>query len=206
MTENSTFYNRWISAKTIFNEIGSTADDESAIITKTVSDVFSWIDEFITQPHNELKRTGAVCPFVKPALEENKVFFCLSDFGHPAISAIEHLLLDSGTRFSEIINSGNEKQSLLSLIILFPVWQHTSFQPMKIAKENVKPDFLKQGLTLGEFYPGNDDRSARNPELVIADSPAPMIIIRSLAIHDQLFLQSHPELYQWYMKTFPQKN
>ena len=69
-----------------------------------------------------------------------------------------------------------------------------------VKRHAIKPEFIQSMLTCGEFYPENDDRSVRNREYRVAKSPVPLLAIRYLSPHDELFLRLQPELYTIFLQ------
>src|SRR5258706_12169497 len=60
------------------SEIDSISD---APLRATFGAGLAWIKRFIMQPHPDLGRRGAVCPFAKPAHEARAMQFCALDAG-----------------------------------------------------------------------------------------------------------------------------
>jgi hypothetical protein len=96
-------------------------------------------------------------------------------------------------------------RTYLSLIYAFPKMPHSRAGILMEVRKTVKPTLIQAGLTCGEFYADNEDRSVRNASIRIASSPVPCIVVRHLTPHDKLFLESQPELYvlyeQWLQQT-----
>lgn len=90
----------------------------------------------------------------------------------------------------------NEDASYKSLLVAFPHCWEDQDGIMEELRVAIKPQFLRLGVTCGEFYSSNDDRSVRNSDMLVAQSPVPLIAIRYLTPHDELFLKTQPELYK----------
>jgi hypothetical protein len=54
----------------------------------------------------------------------------------------------------------------------------------------LKPQFVAQGLMLGEFHPRSSVASVRNPDLHVMRCPVPMFAVRALSRHDLAFLDT----------------
>jgi len=161
---------------------------------------YRWIRDFISQPHPELKRSGEICPFTKPAIKQQKLFFQWDDFTGNDTEVLKKILLDYKDQYTSA--DAEADHPLRSLVIVFPHLKMADYEALKMARILVKKPFLQAGITLGEFYPTNNDGSIRNEQFYIAQSPFAMIVIRQLARHDKLFLSKHPELYSLYQSKF----
>lgn len=195
-------YHQWIPAGRV-QGLQSHADEEHGKTIASLVRTLEWVHAFIMKPHDGLGRSGAVCPFVAPALEEEKVYFCVSGNRGADERSLTEELLQEGVRFMNALKQEERKSPLLSLLLLFPEMEEDNFPVFCAAKQAVKASFLERGMTLGEFYPGNRDGSVHNAGFRVADAPVPMVVIRAMAAHDQLFLHSQPELYKWYLEKYP---
>ena len=180
-------------------------DPGTAGAVEAVRATLEWMQSFVARGHPLLKRNDAVCPFVAYALEQKEIHVFLSELEQPTEEQICALIRAQARIFFRLDDPDRNKRSLASLLIMFPAWSEPSYDGLKIARERVKPDLLDAGLTLGEFYPGNPDRSIQSRDLVIASSPHPMLVLRNLAPHDVLFLRKQPDLLERYRKKFPRK-
>ena len=82
--------------------------------------VRQWLNEFLSNPHMELGRTGAVCPFVKPAMDQNMLTIRETDIA-PEHGALESLLQEAKTQFLSA-ELGVDSSSLIysSSVIILP--------------------------------------------------------------------------------------
>lgn len=159
----------------------------------------AWVADVVAAPEPALKRRGAVCPFLPPALDRDLVG--LVDAGDvpatvDALSARMHDELDAFLRAAP--RGSADGQQLRSVLVAFPQLGEDGGEMVREVRVRVKPAFLARGATCGEFYPVSEDRSVRNPEHRVARSPVPCIAIRHATPHDELFLRSQPELYSVY--------
>jgi hypothetical protein len=65
-----------------------------------------------------------------------------------------------------------------------------------------KPEFLKRGLMLGEFYPGNSATGLRSDSFYPLRSPTPIFVIRSMVPLDIAFLSSRRDYADQYFAKF----
>jgi hypothetical protein len=52
----------------------------SDIVPASVETIMDWLTEYITRPHADLGRKGAICPFVKHSLETGDIEFQMVDW------------------------------------------------------------------------------------------------------------------------------
>lgn len=168
---------------------------------------FEWCLEFIVKPHASLGRGGAVCPFVAPAIKENSLLFTVARGTQSGKEEIKEALFLAQNLFVDIQKQdpAPKSRALKSLVVIFPDLLNITFEgehPLKESRIAVRDAFIKSGLTCGEFYPENQDKSIHSDDLYVAQSPIPAVVIRELAAHDELFLQSNPSQLQLFRNFF----
>jgi hypothetical protein len=148
-----------------------------------------WVATYLTEPHPKLGRPGAVCPFAQSALNRDMVSIAVVRLaGENAKvqikAAIEHHLKEFIAR-----KVPKQHRMLQSTIMLFPdVKQEEAVELIDRTKEDLKPEFIKLGLMLGEFHAMNNSPGLHNPEFKPLRSPTPMLAIRRIVPTDLLFL------------------
>ena len=161
-------------------------------------ELLDWITAFITAPHASLPRSGAVCPFVQPALQRDTVWVRLARDVGDDLNRLHDVLQCEANRFASHPPSSEDPNHVFkALLLCFPDLPDKNAGVLKTLRRQAKADLLAMGLTCGEFYPGNPDRSVHTDALLVADSPVPFLALRPLARHDQLFLKGTP-LYSHY--------
>lgn len=146
----------------------------------------AWLNERVAAPCPGLGRPGPLCPFVPQALRRGALHGVLHS-GDPEVAGVR----THARRFAERWPASGREAGRQSLLVLFPdAYPGDVLHGVVIA---IKPELLQSGLTCGEFHPHSDDRSARSRAVRIATSPLPLIAIRHLTAHDELFLEGHTE-------------
>lgn len=162
-------------------------------------ELLTWVTEFVGRPRPEMSRGGDVCPFVRPALRKNTILVGISELDGGDLAAICDELLGLRADFLALAPAPPDPEHVnKALVHTFPRISSAEGALLKRAREVIKPAFLEVGLTCGEFYDANEDRSVRAAELRIAASPVPCLAVRYLMPHDELFLKSQPDLYPIY--------
>lgn len=184
----------WFSIKDLKNKIDAGIGFEENTWVPTIVD---WIYNTIAEPNVQMNRKGAVCPFVPYALDINLIYLTfpkkrllnnneLVEYLHKQLQ----IFLDTEPY------QPNKDAIYKSLLVAFPYFREDQEELVKKVSIEIKPNFLRFGVTCGEFYSSNNDRSVRNSDVLVAKSPVPLIAIRYLTPHDELFLQTQPELYK----------
>ncbi|MEU3036777.1 DUF6875 domain-containing protein [Streptomyces griseoaurantiacus] len=162
------------------------------------SRLMSWLTDTVAAPAPELGRPGALCPFVRPALDARRLYGVVLD-GAPEDPATEAAVRREAERFLTAEPVQPDPRSVhKSLLLVLPGAERQEEVTALVAR--IKLDLIKSGLTCGEFYPDCDDRSVRNERVRVATSPVPLIALRYLTKHDELFLRSQPTYYASYQE------
>ncbi|MGH7119470.1 MAG: DUF6875 domain-containing protein [Acetobacteraceae bacterium] len=162
-----------------------------------------WLRDTVAQPLPALGRGGALCPFVPRALELSSLFACdgrTADGWTGGVPDLVRAVQSARGCFDAKFPLTGEADNLKAVMVAFPGMRPDDWPRLKVVRAIVKPDFIALGFTCSEFYSNNDDRSVHNPDVPIARSPIPCIIIRRLQTHDRIFLRSQPALYPIYLR------
>ncbi len=151
--------------------------------------VVAWLRSFLAQPHADLGRSGAVCPFVGPSLKLGTVWLALV----PGASPSREELLAVLTAYRETFLALEPREEPLcmnkSIVTVFPdLDAETAAELIENVKQELKPHFVQAGLMIGEFYPGNETPGLRSDDFRPLASPIPMVAIRHMVESDLPFL------------------
>jgi hypothetical protein len=147
----------------------------------------AWVEQFVTRPHPELGRPGAVCPRLGPALRAGTV----------SLVAIA----TTGASTQDAVQAGRLLKRLFAALAPGPHWQSTAllaFFPSVPAEraadfidgghDLLKAEFVEHGLMLGEFHPASTVTSVHSQSLAVMRCPVQMFAVRAISPHDLLFL------------------
>jgi hypothetical protein len=145
-----------------------------------------WLHDFVTQPHPELGRPGAVCPRLAPALRARAVWLVTVDV--PAYTASQAVL--AGRLLMRLFNelasqSGRTDTTLLGFFPGLPTECAADF--IDGGHRLLRNEFAEHGLMLGEFHQASTVGSVHNRALPVMRSPEPMFAVRTMTPHDLLF-------------------
>ncbi|WP_242319900.1 DUF6875 domain-containing protein [Bacillus cereus group sp. BfR-BA-01349] len=171
-----------------------------------MKELLDWIENTIAKPTPHIKRKGAICPFVPKALDIESIYLTFPKENMEDISQLVEYMIHCMNEFLEITPTFPDESAIYkSFIVAFPYLNKNNAELLKKVRSEVKPYFIQNGVTCGEFFEENVDRSIRNEDFYVAKSPIPLIAIRYITPHDELFLKSQPELYTLF-KEWRSKN
>lgn len=145
-----------------------------------------WVEEFVTQPHPDLGRSGAVCPRLAPAVRANTVWLVAvsvpaSTPGHAADAG--RLLLEL---FDDIATGPH--RATTALLGFFPdLPSEHAAEFIDRGHSMLRPEAVERGLMLGEFHASSTVGGVHNRAFPVMQCPEPMFAIRAITPHDLLF-------------------
>ncbi|MEV8006685.1 DUF6875 domain-containing protein [Streptomyces parvus] len=171
-------------------------------VTKALEAVEGWLSDYIRQPHSELGRSGPVCPFVAPAMDAGALEIRVRLVGPtPSQQLVDAIVRCALDEFGEVgWKAGNP--NLRSLLLVLPDLRAENLHLLDAAHSALKPESVRRGLMIGQFHERCDEKAARNPSFEVSHAPVPMVAVRSMAIHDVLFLGERREWFEEYVNRF----
>ncbi|MDZ3952304.1 hypothetical protein U0X36_04975 [Bacillus thuringiensis] len=167
------------------------------VATDWMKDVVVWLENTIAKPTPHIKRKGAICPFVPKALDIDSIYLTFPKENMEDISQLVEYMIHCMNEFLQTAPTIPDESAIYkSFIVAFPYLNESNSSMLKTLRKEIKPYFIRNGVTCGEFFERNVDKSVRNEEFDVAKSPVPLIAIRYVTPHDELFLKSQPELYK----------
>jgi hypothetical protein len=162
--------------------------------------VANWTKTFVARPHNDLGRTGAVCPFV-PVAWEHKALWLAAERS-AGRSAKDVIKLVEG--YKQLLLAAQpvdgEDAKYKSIVVVFtdlPAVRAKDFLGAVLQNIGVS-SYADDGLVLGPFYEGNDATAIHNPNFRPFTSPVPLLLIRPGVISDwKFFLNNEDWLKLW---------
>ena len=161
----------------------------------------AWMGDYLAREHPDMPRPGTVCPFVKPALEARSIRIR----GIPTAHGCPHeLALDAARRGLTSFARGEEGTGagmLRSLVLAFPDLVGRG-EVIDAVHAVVKDEAVRSGLMIGQFHEACEEPSARNPDFPVNRAPLPLLVIRSMTVHDILFLHGDRRWFGIYAERF----
>ncbi|MEV7939378.1 DUF6875 domain-containing protein [Kitasatospora sp. NPDC088264] len=167
--------------------------------------VHTWLRQYISRPHDEIGRTGPVCPFIPPALSGKDAQF---SFRYDVTGKDEQQLREALEAEMSTFALGTERSrthtgaSLDCRIVVLPATGPEGWRVLDEAYEDLKNNAVAHGLMVGQFHPHCDERAVRNPLFPVSVAPVGLFAIRRMAPHDVLFLYKHRAWFRIYDQNF----
>ncbi|GAA1927001.1 DUF6875 domain-containing protein [Streptantibioticus ferralitis] len=177
-------------------------DALSVDLEKALEAVDGWLSDYICQPHSELGRPGPVCPFVEPAQRAGALEIRVRLIGPtPSQTLLSEIVRCGLHEFSEADRKAGNP-NLRSLLLVLPDLPPEHLHLLDEAHAMLKPEAVRRGLMIAQFHENCTEKAARNPAFEVSYAPVPMIAVRSMAIHDVLFLSSRRDWFEEYAGQF----
>lgn len=161
-----------------------------------------WLDSYLSRPHEDLGRTGNVCPFVRPALDANTVVIETAIYEeNEELTALCNLMRRQIDQFSTM-TWPKGKESIATLVTIVEGMPEHRWPLLDEAQRRIKAYAVERGYMLGQFHPKCAEPAALNPAFQVSRSPEPLFAIRRIAQHDILFLHASPAMFAEYQKHF----
>ena len=164
------------------------------------NEIMAWLTEHLASEKDELKRprgSQVVCPFIKPAIDNDSMYLAF----HPEINgrSLTHLtqtVLSYIDFFKKLSPFAPNERYKKALLLIFPEISAKEATILDLLQAQVKDDYVREGLMIGQFHPNCQEPSIYNRKFLVSVSPYPLVAIRHMALHDILFLGNKKE---WFM-------
>jgi hypothetical protein len=174
---------------------------------------------FVTREMFDKKdKTAHVCPFVKDSLDANLFWFEESTATREDRAAIEQRLVDMVEEFVTVApaydpikerraDGAPSPQVFKAFLLVMPNFRllgsRNADSLMDSIHEKIKPEYVKRGLMLGQFYSTCQQEGVYNNAWLALTSPWPAFAARYMVRHDSLFVKG--ELLPFYEQYFPEQ-
>lgn len=160
--------------------------------SEALVEIVEWCESFLGRPSSLVGRSGNVCPFVPEAIVRESLKFAvvpLKGRNQEAVREIEEVIPAFRHKFLANEKALNKIDIFGSWILLFPdVSAAEAEQIIDVPQRKMKPDFVREGLMLGEFHPTSRSPGIRNQSFRPLRSPHPLLVIRHMVESDIEFL------------------
>ena len=159
----------------------------ASTVEARVEEVGNWIRDFTTNPHPDLGREGAVCPYMVRALGNARLTLLAFDAARGddalAAQALEFREL-ARRRAAELGPEG-------SFLIYFAVPYGAPEPDLKAMVARVharlRREFVASGFMVGDFWPDHETPGLHSPTFRPFASPVPMLGVRHVVPADLVF-------------------
>ncbi|MDI9917421.1 DUF6875 domain-containing protein [Rhodococcus sp. IEGM 1379] len=176
-------------------------DDESLESQSgTIRAFKKWALEFLTEPHPDLGRAGPVCPFTGPSVDRKLFWAGVADEINIDFDSLSAIAEDMADIYQELPPSEGKDAIFRAIVAIFP--NISDFNVIETVQLHGKSKFVKNGLMLGQFYPGCRQPGLWSEDFRPLDSPLPMLAVRQMVSTDYPFLATRSEWMSAYLKKF----
>jgi len=160
-----------------------------------LTSIVHWATDYLCNPHPELGRRGAVCPFTNPSIRRNLFYLTVipgADLRQEDVEEVVRLYRDW---FLEMDPQDPRQAQYKSINILFPDLPEEAWTTLiEATQDRLKGEYVPHGIMIGEFHPGPPDKAAlRNPDFRPLRSPLPLLSIRHMVPTDFAFLRDRQD-------------
>jgi hypothetical protein len=153
-----------------------------------LSVTIQWIRQFLARPHKELGRPGPVCPFVPGAMVQDTIWLARVDLGSGDREAIKKTVARYRQQFLDLEPKSGDMVMMKAIMVVFPNLSADDATMVDEIQAELKPEFVAEGLMIGEFHERNEGEGLRNPNFRPLRSPIPSMAIRFMVDSDLPFL------------------
>lgn len=167
--------------------------------SEQMAEIARWCVSYLCNPHPELGRSGAVCPWTPPSIKRETFWLVDIDVAGRAEQAVCRDILGLIEGFKRNApQEGNASQFKAIVGVL-----HGLDDPERVNHFHalLKPQFLEAGLMLGEFYSLCPKPGLRSDTFNPLRSPVPLLVIREMVELDIAFLADQPQFVEAYLRA-----
>lgn len=165
-----------------------------------VAGVGSWARTFLMRPHEDLGRSGPVCPYTGPSLAKDLFWVGVvegADIGVAEMSAVVEDVVDA---YASLAPRTGQEAIFKSIVVVFPDLE--DYSVIDVVQREGKDRVIQQGIMLGQFYPGCAEAGLWNRDFRALDAPYPMLAVRQMVGTDFPFLSARRPWLTAYLKRF----
>ena len=159
--------------------------------------VAQWIDAFVVKPHEDLGRSGPVCPFTPGALERNTLWLALEHVGDRGVPEVVELIRDYQRLFLETRPADGDDTIYKAFFVVFTDLSTDRARGLlgDALDQLAVRSYAKDGFVMGPFYEGNDGTALYNASFHPFTSPVPSVLVRQAVVSDWKFFLDNEALF-----------
>jgi hypothetical protein len=168
--------------------------------------VADWARDYLSNPHDELGRTGPVCPYVPTSLKKRLFYLTVQAGGPQGLdrAAVTAAVATYRDWFAELPPTDGQAAQFKTILILFPeVRTADAPEIIDATQAELKPSFVENGLMIGQFHPlPPGEGGLWNKDFRPLRCPVPLLAIRHMVPTDLPFLTRDRRLLDGYYRVF----
>ncbi|MDQ1031440.1 glutamate/tyrosine decarboxylase-like PLP-dependent enzyme [Streptomyces umbrinus] len=169
--------------------------------------VETWIADYVSRPHPQLGRSGAVCPYVVPAQRAGLVHIVSANWTPTSDRAVDELggVVLAAVDQYEAHAWPEGPEHLRALIVLLDPLTKDQGHLLDAAHAAVKVAVMQRGLMIGQLHPDCDAPAAHSPAFPVNRAPRPLIAVRRMVRSDHHFAESDDQRAAYRMHFPPEQ-
>jgi hypothetical protein len=162
-----------------------------------------WTRDFICNPHPDLGRAGAVCPYVRYSMDRDLFWITVHRDTGTARNVVCRRIMTYRDWFLELEPRTGREAVYKTLLVLFPdVAPEDAPDAIDALQADLKPEFVEKGLMIGQFHAHSSEPGTWNSAFCPLRSPLPLLVIRNMVQTDFVFLRARREYLAAYLRWF----
>lgn len=169
--------------------------------------ILDWAKTFLSRPHPELGRDGAVCPYTRTSITRHHFRMAVYQEHDVSLAQVREQLLLYRNWFLalEPVQPKTEAQ-YKTILILFPYLSAEKASTIiDDLQRELKPPFVDAGLMIGQFHARCNEPGLWNTAFRPLRTPIPLLVIRHMVPTDFPFLRHDPVFLASYLKICGQQ-
>lgn len=171
--------------------------------------VLNWAKEYLMKENPNINRpngNNVVCPFVSTSIDNNSFYIVVhKEVNGESVEHIETIMYSYLEPFKSQGPFGTNDKQKKALLVVFPNIPTDQSRALDIVHQNIKTQFVSEGLMVGQFHPNCEEKGIYNLGFLVSIAPYPLIAIRHMTIHDILFLGENELWFNEYNIRFGEK-
>jgi hypothetical protein len=157
--------------------------------------VADWIKAFIVKPHEDLGRSGPVCPFVPEALERKTLWLAPEHIADRDVPQVVELMDGYKSLFLDAQPTDVDDANYKVIVVVFTDLSADRAQGLfdDVLEHLAVPSYVDDGIVFGPFYEGNAGTAIYNASFRPFQSPVPLLFVRQGVISDWKFFLDNPD-------------
>jgi hypothetical protein len=163
-----------------------------------------WLTTYISRPHPDLGRPGAVCPYVPAARRYNLVVVlgrAWEERTHAPDTAAETFIRDAVDAYASW-RWPESHPGLRSVIAVSRSMPRRTWRLLDTAQSRLKSEMAERGLMIGTFHLDSTMPAAHNQGFAPSTAPYPLVAVRAISQHDLWFLHRSADHFAAYRQWF----
>ena len=166
--------------------------------------VADWIKAFVVNPHKDLGRAGAVCPFVPGSLERKTLWLAPEQIADRDVPEVVELMNGYRRLLLDTRPTDGDDVTYNVIVVVFSDLPADRAQGVfdDVLKQLAVPSYAEDGNLFGPFYEGNEGTAIYNSSFRPFQSPVPFLFVRHGVIGDWKFFLDDEELLNLWARRY----